>query len=126
MGEQKSIIKSIRLSEQDDQLLKRLKAENRMTEGKIVSYCLRNYANELGVEVEQPDDENGAKLSTLIVQNNQLREQLYHALNLLNSLAAALTVNEAFVSAKNSPHEWLQESKKELAHRSIASKTSNI
>lgn len=125
MGEQ-YFKKTITISESDDLLLKKLKAENRMTEGKIISYCLHNYADSLGVSVEQSDDDNSQKLTTLIVQNKELKEQLYHTLNLLNSLSTALSVGEPYISARNNPHEWLQASKKELADRSIAAKTKNI
>lgn len=126
MSEQKIFKKTISLTEADDQLLKKLKAENRMTEGAIISYCLKRYGDDCGTAVEAPDDETASKLSALIVQNKELKEQLYHCLNLLNSIASVVALDIEYASAKKNPHGWLEASRKELADITISNRTRNI
>lgn len=112
--------KTITLTDESNQLLKQLAANNDTTESKIVKWAIEEYAD----RDNRTNDTN--KIIDLKSRIIKIQEQNFHLLNLLNSLIEKMDFDDGYFSAEELPCHWYDESKKEYHQKQLRNRLESL
>lgn len=106
MKSERTVKKSLRLTEKEADYLRELKHRYEMSEAEVVGYCLKQQGEQINAKMSEGSIEK---------RLNRIEESEFHLMNMLNSLLHSLKVESSeYASAKEQPESILSQSEDEL------------